>query len=67
MKQLLRERFLPMDFEYILYTKYQQCKQKQRSVEYYTEKFHRLAGSNNTDETEEQLVARYIGGLKFSI
>lgn len=27
-KQLLRERFLPNDYEYIFYTKYQQCKQK---------------------------------------
>ncbi|PKU65568.1 hypothetical protein MA16_Dca024876 [Dendrobium catenatum] len=67
MRQLLRAQFLPTDFEQILYMKYQQCVQGNRSVSEYTEEFHRLSARNNLNESMNQLVARYIGGLKYSI
>ncbi|XP_020691321.2 uncharacterized protein LOC110105961 [Dendrobium catenatum] len=64
MKQLLRGHFLPTDYEQMLYLQYQHCSQGQRFVSEYTEEFYRLSASNNLQESEVQLVARYIGGLK---
>ncbi|PKU73240.1 RNA-directed DNA polymerase [Dendrobium catenatum] len=67
MKQLLRGHFLPTDFEQMLYLKYQHCIQGGRSVSEYTEEFYRLSARNDLNETTNQLVARYIGGLKEGI
>ncbi|XP_028556926.1 uncharacterized protein LOC110109044 [Dendrobium catenatum] len=67
MKQLLRAQFLPTDYEQILYIRYQHCVQGGRSVSDYTEEFNRLSARNNLNESNNQLVARYIGGLKESI
>ncbi|XP_020703199.2 uncharacterized protein LOC110114610 [Dendrobium catenatum] len=64
MKQLMREHFLPTDYEQILYMQYQHCTQGQRTVSDYTEEFYRLSARNNLHESDNQLVARYIGGLK---
>ncbi|XP_020691127.1 uncharacterized protein LOC110105819 [Dendrobium catenatum] len=66
-KQLLHAQFLSTDYEHILYMKYQHCLQGNRSVNEYIEEFHRLSARNNLNETMNQLVARYIGGLKYSI
>ncbi|XP_028549525.1 uncharacterized protein LOC110110738 [Dendrobium catenatum] len=67
MKRLLRGHFLPMDFEQMLYVQYQHCSQGTQSVSEYTEEFYRLSARNNLNESETQLVARYIGGLKEAI
>ncbi|KAI0493337.1 hypothetical protein KFK09_027614 [Dendrobium nobile] len=67
MKQLLRSQFLPTDYEQILYMRYQHCSQGARSVSEYTEEFNRLSARNDLNESTNQLVALYIGGLKDSI
>lgn len=67
MKQLLRSHFLPSDFEQLLYLQYQKCHQGNESVSAYTEEFYRLSARNNLNESPQQLVAHYIGGLKESI
>ncbi|KAI0527329.1 hypothetical protein KFK09_002929 [Dendrobium nobile] len=51
----------------MLYMQYQQCSQGQRSVNDYTEEFYHLSARNNLNENTNQLVARYIGGLKETI
>ncbi|KAI0509958.1 hypothetical protein KFK09_010558 [Dendrobium nobile] len=67
MKRLLRGHFLPTDFEQMLYLQYQHCSQGNRTVNEYTEEFYRLSARNDLNEFENQLVARYIGGLRESI
>ncbi|CAM8963295.1 unnamed protein product [Rhodiola kirilowii] len=67
MKLLMIERFLPDDYEQILYKMYIDCVQGKRSVVEYTTEFLRMSEHNDLKETDNQKVARYISGLKGSI
>jgi hypothetical protein len=67
MKRLLRSRYLPPDYEQILFKQYQECRQGARTVEAFLEEFHRLSSRNNLLETEAQQVARFVGGLRWAI
>lgn len=67
MKQLLRAQFVLTDFEQILCMRYQHCVQGTRPVSEYIKEFNRLSTRNNLNESANQLVARYNGGLKDSI
>nr|XP_048331651.1 uncharacterized protein LOC125422974 [Ziziphus jujuba var. spinosa] len=60
MKQLLKARFLPENYDQILYEQYNSCQQGTRTVNEYTTEFFRLS----LQETERQQVARYIHGLQ---
>ncbi|XP_073263062.1 uncharacterized protein [Populus alba] len=67
MRRLLRFRYLPPDYEQILFQQYQDCRQGNRAVQAYVEEFHRLSSRNNLMETDAQQVARFIGGLRLNI
>lgn len=67
LKKLMKKRFLPKNFQWVLFIQYQNYKQGQRTVDDYTLEFHNLASRNELNETKEQLIARYVGGLKFSV
>ncbi|XP_058784512.1 uncharacterized protein LOC131659322 [Vicia villosa] len=67
MKQLMLERFLPEDYEQILYKMYIECVQGKRTVTEYTAEFLRFSERNELGESESQKVARYISGLKGSL
>ncbi|PKI60575.1 hypothetical protein CRG98_019051 [Punica granatum] len=67
MRQMLRARFLPPNYEQYLFMKYQRCVQGLRSVHDYTAEFLRLAEHNALNESESQQVARYMEGLKPTI
>ncbi|XP_020690236.1 uncharacterized protein LOC110105185 [Dendrobium catenatum] len=63
----MRGHFLPTDYEQMLFHQYQHCNQGQRTVSDYTEEFYRLSARNNLRESENQLVARYTGGLREAV
>ncbi|VVA27316.1 PREDICTED: LOC110094610 [Prunus dulcis] len=58
MKQLIMDRFLPVDFEQYLYRIYHNCIQGHRTVVEYTFEFLRLVEHKSTEETNSQQVAR---------
>ena len=67
MKKHLRATFLPYNFQRIMYQKLQNLKQGSKTVDDYTTKFYQLVARNEIQETEEQLVACYIGGLRLQL
>ncbi|XP_020674167.2 uncharacterized protein LOC110093578 [Dendrobium catenatum] len=67
LKQMMRSHFLPTDYEQLLYVRYQHYTQNHITVSECTEEFYRLSARNNLHESEKQLVARYIRGLKEAI
>ncbi|XP_026443706.1 uncharacterized protein LOC113343768 [Papaver somniferum] len=58
---LLRNKFLPRDYKQQLFIKLQNC--RQGLVEEYLAEFYSLVARNQLNETEEQLVSRFIEGL----
>jgi len=63
----MKARFLPPDYEQMLYQQFQNCRQGTQTVTDYTEEFYRLDSRNNLSETEGQQVAQYIGGLRMAM
>ncbi|KAK4581406.1 hypothetical protein RGQ29_024882 [Quercus rubra] len=66
MKKKLCEQFLPFNYTQSLYRDLHNLKQE-GSVEQYTEAFHQLVVRVDLNESEEQMVARYLSVLKPSI
>lgn len=56
-----------MNYQQILYSNYQQCRQGDHSIADYTEEFHRLGTRNNLPENEQQQIARFVFGLRENI
>ncbi|XP_022001881.1 uncharacterized protein LOC110899297 [Helianthus annuus] len=67
MKKCLRSNFLPHNFQRLMYQRLQNLKQGAKSVDDYTTEFYQLIARNDIQEPEEQLVSRYIGGLRVQI
>ncbi|GJR74757.1 putative nucleotidyltransferase, ribonuclease H [Tanacetum coccineum] len=67
MKKLLRENFIPHNYQRLMYQRLQNLKQGTKFVEDYTTEFYQLIARNDIQETNDQLVSRYIGGLRVQI
>ena len=63
----LRENFLPLDYAQTLFCRFQNLKQNLSTVEELMNEFYQLSIQVDHQETDEQLAARYVNCLKFSI
>lgn len=64
MKKNMRSTFLPPNYSRLIYQQLQNLKQGHRKVTEYTTEFYLLVARCDLGETDEQLVSRYIGGLR---
>lgn len=60
----LRAEFVPFNYQRVLYQRLQSLRQGACSVEAYTNDFYRLLARVNITESQDQLVSRFIGGLR---
>ncbi|GJR53338.1 putative nucleotidyltransferase, ribonuclease H [Tanacetum coccineum] len=67
MKKCMRANFIPHNYQRQMYQRLQNLKQGSKSVEDYTTEFYQLIARNDIQEIEDQLVSRYIGGLRVQI
>ncbi|XP_023639598.1 uncharacterized protein LOC111830943 [Capsella rubella] len=63
-KKHMRRSFLPYNYERTLYTKFQNLRQGTRTVDEYATDFFEMMARATLSETEDQLVSRFIGGLR---
>ncbi|KAG6761264.1 hypothetical protein POTOM_034472 [Populus tomentosa] len=64
MKERLKEKYLPIDYEQMMFEEMLQLKQGTLTVEQYTDKFHELTIRSRIAETDQQTLARYRNGLR---
>nr|GEY91372.1 putative reverse transcriptase domain-containing protein [Tanacetum cinerariifolium] len=67
MKKCITVNFIPHNYQRLMYPWLQNLKQGSKSVEDYTTEFYQLIARNDIQESEDQLVSRYIGGLRVQI
>nr|GEX89364.1 putative reverse transcriptase domain-containing protein [Tanacetum cinerariifolium] len=67
MKKLLRENFIPHNYQRLMYQRLLNLKQGTKYVEDITTKFFQLITRNDIQDIKDQLVSRYIGGLRVQI
>ena len=63
----MRVTFLPYNYQRLLYQRLQNLKQVFRTVDDYTTEFYQFIPLTEIQKMEDQLVSRYIGGLKLQI
>lgn len=60
----MRKIFLPFNYDQLMFQKFQNLCQGSRSVDEYASEFFMMLNRVDTHDSEPQLVARFIGGLR---
>ena len=63
----MKATFLPYNYQSLMYQRLQNLRQGTKSVNDYADEFYQLIARNDIMETEEQLTARFVGGLRMQI
>lgn len=61
---MLRERFLPLDYEQVMFQKLQNCRQGTKFIHEYTAEFQRFTELTELQESAILKASRYYEGLK---
>ena len=67
MKKELKRKYLPEHYKQDAFMKFHNFKQRGLSVEKYTAEFDHLMICCDVVKQEEQMIARYLGGLRVEI
>ena len=67
MVTLIKEAYVPKDYEILLHKKRQSLRQKEMDVSSYIEEFHKLTMKSKLVEPECVKLARYMQGLRMNI
>jgi hypothetical protein len=67
MKREIKRKYLPDHYKQDAFMKFHNFKQRELSVEEYTAEFDHLMIRCDVVEQEEQMIARYLGGLRVEI
>ena len=64
LKKHMRKTFIPYNFEHLLFQKFHNIRQGNRSIEDYSTEFYQMMTRIDIHDSEDQLVARFIAGLR---
>lgn len=64
LKKHMRKTFIPYNFERLLFQKFHNIRQGTRSVEDYANEFYQMLTRVDIHDSDDQLVARFIAGLR---
>lgn len=64
LKKHMRKTFIPYNFERLLFQKFHNLRQGSRSVDDYSTEFYQMITRVDIHDSEDQLVSRYIVGLR---
>lgn len=64
LKKHMRKTFIPHNFERLLFQRFHNIRQGARAVEDYANEFYQMLSRVDIHDSEDQLVARFIAGLR---
>jgi hypothetical protein len=64
MKERTKEKYLPIDYEQMMFKEMLQLRQGSLTMDQYTDRFHELTTRSRIVETEQQMLARYHNELR---
>ncbi|XP_056847412.1 uncharacterized protein LOC108830965 [Raphanus sativus] len=67
LKKEMRKNFLPYNYEQLMFQKLQNLRQGSRTVDEYATEFFKIMNRVEIRDTEQQLVMRFVGGLRQQI